>query len=248
MPKMWLCDRATISKWLCSVAVPHGVRMSHQPVHCPVQAPTAAQSPRHRWPLSSHSKIRTSDVATTMRLVHSQLARRITASRALSTNNTTHRLACTVKSLLRKHLPLRLRFWPVVCSGKWDEVRVPIEWSKLTNDVFVLFCFVNRVNFKKNEKVYNSAGSEVLKALQDAEKDPHQEPGNFYATFSKASNSVHYLHIRIKNMFCSNQGRKKCLLFEEQLISSFCILIVCINGTLRFNIIHSPTEPIFHIC
>lgn len=32
------------------------------------------------------------------------------------------------------------------------------------------------VNFKKNEKVYNSAGSEVLKALQEAEKDP-QDPG-----------------------------------------------------------------------
>lgn len=33
-----------------------------------------------------------------------------------------------------------------------------------------------RVNFKKNEKVYNSAGSEVLKALKESETDPH-EPG-----------------------------------------------------------------------
>lgn len=32
------------------------------------------------------------------------------------------------------------------------------------------------VNFKKNEKVYNSAGSEVLKALQESENDP-TEPG-----------------------------------------------------------------------
>lgn len=33
-----------------------------------------------------------------------------------------------------------------------------------------------RVNFKKNEKAYNSAGSEVLKALKESENDPH-EPG-----------------------------------------------------------------------
>lgn len=33
------------------------------------------------------------------------------------------------------------------------------------------------VNFKKNEKVYNSANSEVLKALQEAENDP-SDPGN----------------------------------------------------------------------
>lgn len=32
------------------------------------------------------------------------------------------------------------------------------------------------VNFKKNEKVYNSAGSEVLKALQESENDP-ADPG-----------------------------------------------------------------------
>lgn len=32
------------------------------------------------------------------------------------------------------------------------------------------------MNFKKNEKVYNSANSEVLKALQEAESDP-VEPG-----------------------------------------------------------------------
>lgn len=32
------------------------------------------------------------------------------------------------------------------------------------------------VNFKKNEKVYNSANSEVLKALQEAENEP-AEPG-----------------------------------------------------------------------
>ncbi|XP_037046750.1 PDZ and LIM domain protein Zasp isoform X14 [Bradysia coprophila] len=34
------------------------------------------------------------------------------------------------------------------------------------------------VNFKKNEKVYNSAGSEVLKALQESENDP-AEPDEF---------------------------------------------------------------------
>lgn len=39
------------------------------------------------------------------------------------------------------------------------------------------FYNISSVNFKKNEKVYNSAGSEVLKALQEAEKDPIPEPG-----------------------------------------------------------------------
>lgn len=38
-----------------------------------------------------------------------------------------------------------------------------------------LFC-LNRVNFKKNEKAYNSEGSEVLKALKESENDP-VEPG-----------------------------------------------------------------------
>lgn len=37
-----------------------------------------------------------------------------------------------------------------------------------------IVCF--SVNFKKNEKVYNSANSEVLKALQEAESHP-LEPG-----------------------------------------------------------------------
>jgi membrane-associated protease RseP (regulator of RpoE activity) len=32
------------------------------------------------------------------------------------------------------------------------------------------------VNFKKNEKTYNAANSEVLKMLQEAEKEPHSEP------------------------------------------------------------------------
>lgn len=36
-----------------------------------------------------------------------------------------------------------------------------------------------RVNFKKNEKAYNSAGSEVLKALKESENDP-PEPGKIY--------------------------------------------------------------------
>lgn len=38
------------------------------------------------------------------------------------------------------------------------------------------FYELRSVNFKKNEKVYNSAGSEVLKALKESETDPH-EPG-----------------------------------------------------------------------
>ncbi|XP_037046746.1 PDZ and LIM domain protein Zasp isoform X10 [Bradysia coprophila] len=43
------------------------------------------------------------------------------------------------------------------------------------------------VNFKKNEKVYNSAGSEVLKALQESENDPAEPAGtNFYWTASHA--------------------------------------------------------------
>ncbi|KAJ6643042.1 PDZ and LIM domain protein Zasp [Pseudolycoriella hygida] len=43
------------------------------------------------------------------------------------------------------------------------------------------------VNFKKNEKVYNSAGSEVLKALQESENDPADPAGtNFYWTASHA--------------------------------------------------------------
>lgn len=40
--------------------------------------------------------------------------------------------------------------------------------------------FFPSVNFKKNEKAYNSEGSEVLKALKDAENDP-REPGNLSA-------------------------------------------------------------------
>lgn len=39
--------------------------------------------------------------------------------------------------------------------------------------------FHYRVNFKKNEKAYNSAGSEVLKALKESENDP-PEPGKIY--------------------------------------------------------------------
>lgn len=37
--------------------------------------------------------------------------------------------------------------------------------------------FFYSVNFKKNEKIYNSANSEVYKMLQEAENDP-SEPGN----------------------------------------------------------------------
>lgn len=43
----------------------------------------------------------------------------------------------------------------------------------MENQKFAFYC---RVNFKKNEKVYNSAGSEVLKALQESENDP-ADPG-----------------------------------------------------------------------
>lgn len=41
------------------------------------------------------------------------------------------------------------------------------------NSIFISHC---RVNFKKNEKAYNSEGSEVLKALKESENDP-REPG-----------------------------------------------------------------------
>lgn len=38
--------------------------------------------------------------------------------------------------------------------------------------------FVFRVNFKKNEKTYNAANSEVLKMVQEIDKEPReQEPG-----------------------------------------------------------------------
>lgn len=45
---------------------------------------------------------------------------------------------------------------------------------------FLVFFFplpIYSVNFKKNEKAYNSEGSEVLKALKETENDP-REPGN----------------------------------------------------------------------
>lgn len=38
------------------------------------------------------------------------------------------------------------------------------------------FFTIYSVNFKKNEKAYNSEGSEVLKALKETEHDP-REPG-----------------------------------------------------------------------
>lgn len=38
--------------------------------------------------------------------------------------------------------------------------------------------YIYRVNFKKNEKAYNSEGSEVLKALKESENDP-PEPGKY---------------------------------------------------------------------
>jgi hypothetical protein len=38
------------------------------------------------------------------------------------------------------------------------------------------FIFLDSVNFKKNEKVYNPEKSEVLKALQENDSEP--EPGN----------------------------------------------------------------------
>lgn len=41
----------------------------------------------------------------------------------------------------------------------------------------VYFSFICSVNFKKNEKAYNSEGSEVLKLLKESENDP-REPGN----------------------------------------------------------------------
>lgn len=47
--------------------------------------------------------------------------------------------------------------------------------SQLT--IEIIHYLYDRVNFKKNEKAYNSAGSEVLKALKECENDP-QEPGN----------------------------------------------------------------------
>lgn len=43
------------------------------------------------------------------------------------------------------------------------------------------------VNFKKNEKNYNAAQSEVFKMLQEAEKEPKSpEPGNNLLSFQYA--------------------------------------------------------------
>lgn len=45
---------------------------------------------------------------------------------------------------------------------------------------------VFRVNFKKNEKTYNAANSEVLKMVQEIDKEPRdQEPGNVIISFYK---------------------------------------------------------------
>lgn len=54
--------------------------------------------------------------------------------------------------------------------------------SFIINESFSVFSF--SVNFKKNEKAYDSTGSEVLKFLKESENDP-AEPGMCARRFSQ---------------------------------------------------------------
>jgi hypothetical protein len=52
----------------------------------------------------------------------------------------------------------------------------------LRNRLIALFNY--RVNFKKNEKIYNAANSEVLKMVQEIDSEPKEpEPGKKEQTF-----------------------------------------------------------------
>lgn len=48
----------------------------------------------------------------------------------------------------------------------------------------ILFTSIDSVNFKKNEKAYDSTNSEVFKMLQEAQNDP-PEPGNLLTIWEK---------------------------------------------------------------
>lgn len=49
------------------------------------------------------------------------------------------------------------------------------QWlTSISLCLLFFFCLVS-VNFKKNEKIYNAANSEVLKALHDAETDEPEQ-------------------------------------------------------------------------
>lgn len=75
-----------------------------------------------------------------------------------------------ITSLIQKLSVLRHRLIPLFtqCVGIWTHLN--------SLSVFFKKKSFYSVNFKKNEKAYNSEGSEVLKALKETENDP-REPG-----------------------------------------------------------------------
>lgn len=118
MPKMSLFVRAIHSMCLFNEAAPHGHRMSHQLVHCQVHnSSTVAPSQKHRCNIIRHQMNSTLVAVTTIRRARS-IKTVADQWKALSTNNTIHRSACTARSQLPKHLPLKLRCLPTVCLGE----------------------------------------------------------------------------------------------------------------------------------
>lgn len=68
------------------------------------------------------------------------------------------------------------------------------------SSIFLFWFSHCRVNFKKNEKAYNSEGSEVLKALKESENDP-REPGKWNALYVSDLNKYRWYGIRMHSMF-----------------------------------------------
>lgn len=66
------------------------------------------------------------------------------------------------------------------------------------------------VNFKKNEKVYNSAQSEVFKMLQEQDHEP--EPGNLLNTPPNATSSTSHAQSHVNEELLSHYYTLACML------------------------------------